>query len=123
MQNAVTSHYPLVLEHELNGTVSAYVVGVPGVFASADSERAAVSGIRAALKAHLTALNDLPARRSTVRSSLRVAKVTFAKGRSVPKVGLVGLGALMGRRRSAAKAEAARANGRKGGRPRKVTQP
>ena len=43
------SHYPIVLEHESNGSVSAYVVGLPGVFAAAGSERAAASAIRIAL--------------------------------------------------------------------------
>ncbi len=33
----MTRHFPVVLEHESNGTVSAYVVGLPGVFAAADS--------------------------------------------------------------------------------------
>lgn len=45
----MADHYPVVLEHETNGTVSAYVVGLPGVFAAADSERAAANAIRAAL--------------------------------------------------------------------------
>jgi hypothetical protein len=31
------SHHPIVLEHETNGTVSAYVAGVLGVFAAADT--------------------------------------------------------------------------------------
>ena len=50
------SHYPIVLEHESNGSVSAYVVGLPGVFAAADSEGSADKAIRVALCAHLTAL-------------------------------------------------------------------
>ena len=54
------SHHPIVLEHESNGSVSAYVVGLPGVFAAADSERAAGEAIRVALRAHLTALQALP---------------------------------------------------------------
>ena len=62
------SHHPIVLEHESNGSVSAYVVGLPGVFAAADSERAAGEAIRVALRAHLTALQALPAWPRKVRS-------------------------------------------------------
>ena len=52
--------YPIVLEHESNGTVSAYVIGLPGVFAAADTERAAGPAIRKALRAHVAALKSLP---------------------------------------------------------------
>lgn len=113
------SHHPIVLEHEANGTVSAYVVGLPGVFAAADSERAAASAIRSALKAHLAALQTLPEARRPTRTTLRVARITYGT-RSAPEVGFVGLGALLGRRRSAKKTAAARLNGQKGGRPRKA---
>ena len=111
------SHYPIALEHEPNGSVSAYVVGVPGVLAAADSERAAAGAIRIALHAHLTALQALPVAARTVRASLRVARVSYDR-RSAPQSIFVGLGARLGRRRSAKKAAAARANEQKGGRPR-----
>ncbi len=114
----MTSHYPIVLERETNGTVSAYVVGVPGVFAAADTEAAAARAIRSALQAHLAALQALATTPRPLRASLRVARITY-RGHATPEVGLVGLGALLGRRRSAKKTAAARANGRKGGRPRK----
>ena len=113
----MTSHFPIVFERETNGTVSAYVVGVPGVFAAADSEPVAARAIRSALEAHFAELDRLKRGRPLLAMTLRVARITTRAGGSA-KVDLVGLGALLGRRRSARKAAAARANGKKGGRPR-----
>ena len=90
------------------------------MFAAADSERAAGKAIRVALCAHLTALQALPVAARKIRASLRVARISYGR-RAAPEVGFVGLGALLGRRRSAKNSAAARANGQKGGRPRKAS--
>ena len=109
-------HYPVVVERESNGTFSAWVAGLPGVYAAADTAAAAKRGIRSALAAHLDALTalgqdvkpqaDLLVLRHDARARTRRERLRF-----------VGAGALMGKAATAAKAEAARRNGRKGGRP------
>lgn len=105
-------HYPIVLETEENGAVSAYVPGLP-VYAAADTHVKAERAIRAVLAAYLEAH---PTSRPQAR--VRVARVSGAGG---AKIDVVGVAALVGARRSASKARASRANGRLGGRPRKVT--
>jgi len=106
----MTVLYPIVLETEGNGAVSAYVPGLP-VYAVAESPAKAERAIRAVLTAYLEAH---PASRPDAR--VRVARFSN-RGRA--KVDIVGVAALVGAQRSATKARASRANGRLGGRPRK----
>lgn len=107
----MTVHYPIVLETEANGAVSAYVPGLP-VYAAADSHTEAERAIRGVLTAYLEAH---PGSRSGAR--VRVARVS---DRQKTKVQIVGVAALLGAGRSATTARASRANGRLGGRPRKT---
>ncbi|HEY1302897.1 MAG TPA: hypothetical protein VGF24_05080 [Vicinamibacterales bacterium] len=107
----MTMLYPIVLETEENGAVSAYVPGLP-VYAAADTHVKAERAIRSVLTEYL---NEHPASRPDVR--VRVARFSRSgKG----KVDIVGVAALVGTHRSKAKARASRANGRLGGRPRKT---
>lgn len=52
----MTMHYPVIVERESNGTFSAWVAGLPGVYAAADTASAAKRAIRSALIAHLAEL-------------------------------------------------------------------
>lgn len=106
----MTSYYPIVIETEASGAVSAYVPGLP-VFAAADSRRKAEQAIRETLSAYLDAHPH-----SAPTSHVRVARVADRPRRSVH---IVGVGALLGSGRSRRKARASQANGRLGGRPRK----
>ena len=108
----MTMLYPIVLESEENGAVSAYVPGLP-VYAAADSHAKAERAIRVMLAEYLTAH---PASRPGAR--VRVARVS---DRGKTRVSVVGVAALVGAKRSDAKARASRANGRLGGRPPKNT--
>lgn len=104
----MTMLYPIVLETEESGAVSAYVPGLP-VYAAADSHVKAERAIRGVLTEYLKAH---PASRPDAR--VRVARVA---DRGKARVSVVSVAALVGARRSDAKARASRANGRLGGRP------
>jgi len=101
---------PVVLETEESGAVSAYVPGLP-VYAAADSQAKAERAIRAVLAKYL---NAHPASRPDAR--VRVARVS---DRGKMRISVVGVAALVGAKRSNAKARAARVNRRLGGRPSK----
>ena len=112
----MTMLYPIVLETEKSGAVSAYVPGLP-VYAAAETHAKAERAIRGVLTEYL---NAHPASRPDAR--VRVARCSDSGKRTVD---IVGVAALVGARRSATKARASRENGRLGGRPRKTeaTQP
>jgi hypothetical protein len=105
----MTLLYPIVLETEESGAVSAYVPGVP-VYAAADTHAKAERAIRAVLTAYLNAHPD-----SQPVARVRVARVSRLPAR---RIDIVGAAALVGAHRSPTKARASRANGRLGGRPR-----
>jgi hypothetical protein len=105
----MTMLYPIVLETEDSGAVSAYVPGLP-VYVAAETHAQAERAIRAVLTEYL---NAHPASRPDAR--VRVARVS---DRGERKVDIVGVAALVGAQRSATKARASRRNGRLGGRPR-----
>jgi predicted RNase H-like HicB family nuclease len=106
-----TDYFPAIVEQESNGTWSAWVPGLPGVYAAADTKALAKSAIRGALASHIEALRRL-GQFAKPKAELLVLRYS---GR---RLDFAGIGALMGQRSSAAKARAARVNGRKGGRPR-----
>jgi hypothetical protein len=107
----MTLLYPIVLETEDSGAVSAYVPGLP-VYVAADTHAKAERAIRSVLTAYLDAHPN-----SRPEARVRVARLS-TKGRT--KVNIVGPAALVGAHRSTTKARASRENGRLGGRPRKA---
>ena len=113
----MTEHYPVVVEREENGTFSAWVAGLPGVYAAADTAAVARRAIRTALAAHLEVLEEL-GRDSRARADVSVLRYDSKARTRREGLRFVGLGALLGKRTTSAKADAARRNGRKGGRPR-----
>jgi predicted RNase H-like HicB family nuclease len=113
----MAEYFPVVVEREDNGTFSAFIAGLPGVYAAADTAAVAKRSIRIALADHLRALHELG---QAAHANAQVAVLRYTRERD--ELDFTGLGALLGRKKSADKAEAARRNGRMGGRPRKTTR-
>lgn len=114
-------YFPVVIEREDNGTYSAWIAGLPGVYAAADSATVAKRRIKSALAAHLTTLREL-GQSQKPKAKLAVLRLTTFRrfGTAKKTLDYTGLAALLGRQTSEAKAVAARRNGRKGGRPSKT---
>ena len=117
----MTEYFPVVIEREDNGTYSAWIAGLPGVYAAADTAAVAKRRIRSALVAHLATLREL-GQSERPKAELAVLRLTRFRRLGAARMTLdyTGLAALLGRQTSEAKAVAARRNGRKGGRPSKT---
>lgn len=114
-------YFPIVLETEENGAVSAVVPGLP-VYAAADTRLVAETAVRDLLRAYLEA-------HPTARPSaqVRVAQISSVSlsprgdmDIRVPRVTIRSVGALLAAMSSPARAVASRENGKLGGRPRKI---
>src|ERR1051325_934074 len=95
----MTVHYPIVLETEATGAVSAYVPGLP-VYAAADTHAKAERAIRDVLAAYLEA-------HPGARTEERVRAARFWHGE---KIQVGGVAARLGCGRGAGKARPSRMN-------------
>jgi predicted RNase H-like HicB family nuclease len=111
----MTTYLPVVIEEESNGTFSAWIAGLPGVYAVGETRAKTKAAIHEAARTHLLALKRLG------KSVKPRGDVLFLRGdldHADVNLEFTGLASFLGRKRSMAKARAARLNGRKGGRPR-----
>jgi predicted RNase H-like HicB family nuclease len=118
----MTLYFPVVIERETNGTFSAWVAGLPGVYAAADTAAVAKRALLRAVAAHLDALSRL-GRSPQPKADLAVLRYESGADPTRAHLRFTGLGVLLGRATSRAKAEASRQNAHKSGRrPRTVSR-